>query len=94
MGSILLCGIKNPMKPHLQKKACDVFCFYFPRTDRISCGLLTIFRYWVSTLQLINLNIYLSDFKMCFIVELGKIMFMKLLTTGIVLHIYIAGLIV
>ena len=67
------------------------FCFYFPRTDRISCGLLTIFRYWVSTLQLINLNIYLSDFKMCFIAELGK-MFKKLLTTGIVLHVYMAVL--
>ena len=52
------------------------------------------FIYWVSTLQLINLNTYLSDFKICVIVELGKIIFMKLLTTGIVLHIYMAGLIV
>lgn len=67
------------------------FVFTFLRTDRISCGLLTIFHYWVSTLQLINLNIYLSDFKMCFIAELGK-MFKKLLTTGIVLHVYMAVL--
>ena len=76
----------------MQKKASDVFCFYFPRTDRISCGLLTIFRYWVSTLQLINLNIYLSDFKMCFIVELGK-MFKKLLIDHwqILFYIFIYG---
>ena len=40
---------------------------------------------------MINLNIYLSDFKMCFIAELGK-MFKKLFTTGIVLHVYMAVL--